>query len=62
MNRKERRRAFEKFLCMIRVFLPLPSDATGGGGPLFTLLSTFAFLDGSLPCNEKENCEYFWTF
>lgn len=27
---------------------------TGGGGALFTLLSTFAFFDGGLPCKRRK--------
>lgn len=44
-------------LCIIQFFvffLPLPSGAAGGGGALLTLFSTFAFLDGGLPCNGRK--------
>lgn len=55
--RKERRHAFDKFVYNSAVFcffLPLPSGVAGGGGALFTLFSTFAFLDGGLPCNGRK--------
>lgn len=45
-------------LCIIQLFfcffLPLPSGAAGGVRALFTLFSTFAFLDGGLPCNGRK--------
>lgn len=53
MGRKECRHAFKVFLLIICV-LSLPSVATGGGGALFTLLSTFAFFEGGLPCRRRK--------
>lgn len=55
MIRKERRHAFDEFVYnSVGFFLPLPSGVAGGGGALFTLLSTLAFLDGGLPCNGRK--------
>lgn len=53
MGGKEWRPAFEVFPFRICV-LSLPSVAARGGGALLTLLSTFAFLDGGLPCSRRK--------